>query len=89
MWETVLIVFSGINVSSFFLMGFDKWRAIRKKHRLSEKSLYLISLCFGSLGVLIGMFTFRHKVSKTSFQFTLAVIILIQVGLLAWYVGVL
>ncbi|MBT4856932.1 DUF1294 domain-containing protein [Candidatus Uhrbacteria bacterium] len=89
MQEEIFIALVGVNAFVFLLMGLDKWRAIHHKRRVPEKTFYILALCFGSLGVLAGMYAFRHKVSKTSFQFVLAVIILIQIGLLAWFYGVI
>ena len=78
-----------LNGSAFLMLGMDKWNAIRHRWRVPEKMLYIMAVCLGSLGILAGMYAFRHKVSKPSFQFVLALILFVQVGLLAWYAGVL
>ncbi len=57
-----------VNVASFFLMGLDKLGAKVDSERVPEMWFFLISLAGGFCGVLIGMFTFHHKVSKTSFH---------------------
>lgn len=73
-----------INIFSFLLFGFDKWRAHRRGRRVPEMTLYLVTLLGGSLGSLLGMYTFRHKTSKTSFQIVIALILLIQIATVAY-----
>lgn len=83
-WLIYLLI--TINLFSFLLFGFDKWRAWRHRRRIPEKVLFLITFFGGSLGSLAGMYTFRHKTSKTSFQIVVAVLILIQLSLLVWLI---
>ena len=49
-------------------MGVDKFKAIKKKWRISEKTLFTISLLFGGIGVACGMSLFRHKTKHMTFQ---------------------
>lgn len=84
-YSTTLNLPAALTISAFVLVGVDKWNAIRHVWRVPEKFFYFVALAFGSLGILVGMYVFRHKISKLSFQFVLAIVILIQVGLLAWY----
>lgn len=57
-----------INIISFIFYGLDKILAIkRSKSRISERWLFIFSLIGGSLGCLLGMFTFRHKTKKIKF----------------------
>lgn len=70
------------NLATFFLFGYDKWQAIHKGRRVPEKTLFLMTLLGGSVGTLIGMNIFRHKTSKTSFQFVVAMIVLLHVILI-------
>ena len=44
-----------INLIGFAAMALDKRRAIRHKWRIPERTLFLIALLFGSIGVLTGM----------------------------------
>ena len=68
-----------INIAAFFVFGIDKIKSRLSKRRISEHSLWLISLIGGSLGGLLGMYFFRHKTKKISFQVGIAVILAIQV----------
>ena len=58
-----------INIFLFLLYGIDKLLAIKKKRRISEYTLLIISLFGGSLGAIIGMILFHHKTRKIKFWF--------------------
>lgn len=81
-FNPLIILLLGLNLSSFFLFGIDKWQSGRKGMRIPEKVLYFVTLCCGSAGTLLGMHFFRHKTRKTSFQLIVALLILIQIGFL-------
>jgi uncharacterized membrane protein YsdA (DUF1294 family) len=61
-----------INVGSLALMGFDKLSAKAGSERVPEMWFFLISLAGGFVGVVLGMFAFHHKTSKTGFQIKIA-----------------
>ena len=50
-----------MNIISFSLMGRDKRCARQGKWRISEKTLFLVTACFGGLGGVLGMKMFHHK----------------------------
>lgn len=83
----LVAVIAIINAVTFFLYGMDKWMAKTNSFRLSEKTLWFFALIGGSFGALFGMHFFRHKTKKTSFQFVLALILLLQLlfGIFIWY----
>ena len=56
-----------INLEGFALMGIDKSRARRGRRRIAEATLFIVAALGGSLGVLCGMYAFRHKTLHTSF----------------------
>lgn len=68
-----------INLVGFLLMLVDKKRAIKKEWRISEKALFIISILGGSIGIYIGMYTFRHKTKHLKFTLGIPIIIIIQV----------
>lgn len=77
--KTILITyFILINLIGFLIMGLDKRRAIKKRWRIPERKLFLIALLFGSIGVLIGMYVFRHKTRHLSFAIGIPAILVIQ-----------
>lgn len=88
--KTLLITYIiVINLIGFFLMGIDKFRARRQKWRIRERTLFLVALFFGSIGVLVDMYVFRHKTRHLSFSLGIPAILfaqLLAVGLLfSWH----
>jgi uncharacterized membrane protein YsdA (DUF1294 family) len=68
-------------VSGAIAMGLDKGKAQRHELRISERSLFLISLAGGFWGVLLGGGIAHHKTSKISFQ------IVVLATSFVWLVG--
>ncbi|MGX8852432.1 DUF1294 domain-containing protein [Amedibacillus sp. YH-ame10] len=66
------------NIITFTMMGIDKWKAIHKEMRISEKMLLSCSLLLGSLGTLLGMIVFRHKIRKPLFYISVPVMIIVH-----------
>lgn len=79
-WERGIFYYLCIvNVAGFLLMGLDKWKAKNRKWRIAEKTLFLIAVTGGSLGCLMGMYTFRHKTKHWYFTVGMPVILVVQV----------
>ena len=57
-----------INVLAFLMMWWDKRMAKGDGWRISEATLLIMGLVGGALGLVIGMFGFRHKTRKLAFQ---------------------
>ena len=72
-----------INIITFFVFGIDKKKAIKGKFRISELTLFVLSLVGGSLGGLAGMYLFRHKTKKLYFKFGIPLILILHVFSLA------
>lgn len=79
--ELLFIYLVCINVVTFFLYGADKWKAKKGKRRISEKSLLSAAVLGGSVGGLVGMYTFRHKTRKAKFYLGVPTILALQVAL--------
>lgn len=56
------------NAVLFFMYGIDKYKARRRKWRISEFMLIAPAYIFASLGAMLGMIVFNHKTSKTKFR---------------------
>lgn len=56
-----------ISVVTFLTWGYDKIQARSNRWRVSEKTLFLLTLAGGALGALAGMLVFRHKIHKPAF----------------------
>lgn len=77
-----------INVFGFAVMGIDKRRAIRHRWRVPERVLFGTAFFFGSIGILTGMYVFRHKTRHLSFRLGIPAILALQillVGLLFFW----
>lgn len=72
-----------INFIGFVIMFIDKKRAIKKKYRIPEKTLFLVALIGGSLGTTLGMEMFRHKTKHWYFKWGMPLLLIIQL-ILAW-----
>ena len=56
-----------INLISFFIYYIDKKNAIKKRVRVPEAFLILLSFLGGSLGSVLSMYVFHHKTRKWYF----------------------
>lgn len=70
-----------INAASFLLMLSDKQKARKKMWRIPEKVLIGSAVIGGSLGILAGMYTFRHKTKHLKFSIGIPVILALQIVL--------
>ena len=57
----IVIYILAVNVLGFALMGIDKSRAKKRGFRIPEATLFVVAIIGGSIGTIIGMFSFRHK----------------------------
>lgn len=73
-----------INIITFAVFGIDKKKAIDGKFRISELTLFILSLLGGSLGGLIAMRALHHKTRKWYFKFGIPLILIAWVALIAW-----
>lgn len=60
-------------------MGVDKKRSQKLKWRIPEKRLFGFAFFGGSLGVLSGMYTFRHKTKHWSFRIGVPLLLVLNV----------
>ena len=71
-----------MNIVSFALMGHDKRCARQGKWRVPEKTLFLVTACFGGLGGVLAMKVFHHKTQHWYFRVFFPVLLIIQIALL-------
>lgn len=67
-----------VNAIGFVLMLGDKRMAQKKLWRIPESTLLAIAAMGGSIGSLIGMYTFRHKTKHLKFTIGIPVIFILQ-----------
>lgn len=73
-----------MNAASLAIYGVDKMFAITRVYRIPEKVLYLSAFLGGPIGAVIGMQIFRHKISKGSFKFYLALTVLAETAIIVF-----
>ena len=65
---SLIVYLISINIIGLLFIFIDKRCAIKRKWRISENTLLLISLIGGCFGTLIGMHKFHHKTKKLKFK---------------------
>lgn len=73
-----------INALGFLLILVDKYKARNSLWRIPEATLMGIAVLGGSIGCLIGMYTFRHKTRRPKFTLGIPLILAVQLAALAY-----
>ena len=81
LWWLVL----AMNVFTFLLFGWDKWKASRGGWRVPEAQLAMASALTGCVGGWLAMSVFRHKTRKRSFQLKMLLATLVNGLWLYWW----
>ena len=81
-WPVVWLAL--INLVTFFVFGWDKFKAkYKEKHdsarRVPERTLFLLAILGGSAGALLGMKIWRHKTLHKTFTIGIPVIMALQI----------
>ncbi|WP_089790951.1 DUF1294 domain-containing protein [Chryseobacterium wanjuense] len=73
------------NLITFATFAIDKWKAVKHKRRISE--LFLLTLTFlgGTVGAVLAMLIFKHKISKKSFLLKFVLIVSIQLIIIYFF----
>lgn len=74
-----------VNAIAFLLMLIDKQKAKKKKWRIPEATLMGFAAIGGSVGALMGMYTFRHKTLHKKFTLGIPTILILQLAVAAVY----
>jgi len=74
-----------ITLITFLFYGYDKYQAINQNTRIPEAVLHLLTLAGGTIGAIAGQFLFRHKTKKLSFRVVFIIIVVVQIGLILWW----
>ena len=84
----ILWVYLGvISIVGFILPAVDKINAQQGKWRISEKSLFIVSIIGGSVAMYISMRLFHHKTKHKRFMIGIPLIIVLQLTAVfaVWY----
>ena len=77
-----LAIIAIMNIAAFALMGHDKRCARQCKWRVPEKTLFLVTACFGGLGGVLGMKVFHHKTQHWYFKVFFPVLLVLQIAVI-------
>ena len=77
----ILGYFLLINLIAFVVCFVDKRKSIKDKWRIQEKTLLILSLLGGGIGMFVGMRVFKHKTKKLKFTVGVPVITVLVYGL--------
>ena len=73
-----------INIIAIIICLTDKLKAKSGGWRISEKTLFTVSLIGGSIGMYVTMQIIRHKTKHKRFMIGLPIIIILQAALILW-----
>ena len=73
-----------ININSFIIYGFVKYKSKMHKWRIPETSLLLTAVIGGSIGAWIGMRLWHHKTIHKKFKYGIPFILTLQLILLIY-----
>lgn len=79
--KILIIYLLVINLVAFTLYGIDKGKAKRHRWRIPEATLIGIGAVGGSIGALLGMYSFRHKTQHWKFKIGIPVLLIAQIVL--------
>ena len=75
----LLIYLEAVNLIALLVMGLDKRRARVHRERIPEATLMGLAVAGGSIGILGGMYLFRHKTRKPKFYIGVPVILAMEI----------
>ncbi|MFT4541607.1 MAG: uncharacterized membrane protein YsdA (DUF1294 family) [Planctomycetota bacterium] len=88
-WHPLLAWVLGANVAAPPVWWIDKHQAGREGLRVPEMALHLIAAVGAVPASWLSMSMFRHKTRKPIFRYLYLVLLLLQVGAFAWWLGLM
>lgn len=79
--DLIFDIFLVWNIIVFCIYAADKYKAIKSKKRISEKTLIFIALPFGIPGAVTAMLLLRHKIRKRKFISAIFACVIINISL--------
>jgi len=83
--DVVFYALIACNALSVIFYGMDKLAAMKQWQRTPEKHFYLLAVCGGWPGSIIGQMIFHHKTSKVSFRRWFYAMMLLNISMLSGY----
>ena len=85
--KILLVCLLIVNALGFILMLVDKINAKKNLWRIPEATLFLVAAIGGSIGSILGMYTFRHKTKHVSFLLGMPLILAVQIVIVILIMG--
>ena len=79
LFNVLLVYLLIINAAGFILMLVDKVKAKKNLWRIPEATLFLVAAIGGSVGSILGMYTYRHKTKHIKFIVGMPLILAAQI----------
>lgn len=84
-YKIIIVIYMVImSIIGFASMGIDKKRAINKKWRTPEKTLFIIAFLGGAAGSVLGMRIFKHKTKHMKFVILMPLFLVLQIAALLY-----
>ena len=77
----VLYYLIGINAIAFVVYGIDKLKAKKGKWRITESTLLLLAIIYGSIGAWFGIKVWHHKTLHKKFKYGIPLIVIVQIAI--------
>ena len=79
-----LLLTVACSLFAFILYGIDKRRAVKKKPRISERTLHVLSMLGGWPGAHLAQRIFHHKTLKISFRLVFWLTVTVHLLIIAY-----
>lgn len=81
-WKFVMsFYFVCINIVTLVAFAYDKHQAIKNKWRVREGTLLGLSFIGGSVGAIMGMNFFHHKIKKIRFRLCIPIFLVLHISI--------
>jgi uncharacterized membrane protein YsdA (DUF1294 family) len=77
-----------VNLLAYAGMWWDKRKARKENWRVSEMTFFILSFVGGAIGIIAGMFKFRHKTQKRSFQGVVIIGLIVSL-IIYWFIAII
>ena len=77
----ILYYLIAINIITFFIYGIDKLKAKKGKWRITESTLLLLAIIYGSIGAWFGIKVWHHKTLHKKFKYGIPLIVIAQIAI--------
>lgn len=84
--KEIIIYIVAINLITFLAMWIDKRKAKKGSWRIKESTLLTMGLIGGSIGGIVGMYTFRHKTQKPRFVILFPTMLILQIIIIVYVI---